>query len=125
MNHICSRFKLTGNYADEFNKLVRNFSNFKNKNIISFYNISAIKNTYDNVIYKNIGFFYEFCINANDKKIFYEYIDFLRPENTIFKYTKIDINSNLELDKLASNSYFSFRQNIQLFGDIKKLDCTK
>lgn len=38
---------------------------------------------------------------------------------------KICYKEKVELDKLATNSYFSFRQNIQLFGDIKRLDCTK
>jgi hypothetical protein len=38
---------------------------------------------------------------------------------------KICYQEKEELDKLASNSYFSFRQNIQLFGEIKRLDCTK
>lgn len=38
---------------------------------------------------------------------------------------KICYQEKEELDKLASNSYFSFRQNIQLFGEIKRLDCAK
>lgn len=38
---------------------------------------------------------------------------------------KICYQEKEELDKLTSSTYFSFRQNIQLFGDIKRLDCTK
>jgi hypothetical protein len=34
---------------------------------------------------------------------------------------KISYQENEELDKLSSNTYFSYRQNIQLFGDIKKI----
>jgi hypothetical protein len=38
---------------------------------------------------------------------------------------KISYQENDELDKLSSNTYFSYRQNIQLFGDIKRLDSAK
>ena len=38
---------------------------------------------------------------------------------------KISYQENEELDKLSSNTYFSYRQNIQLFGDIKRLDSSK
>ena len=38
---------------------------------------------------------------------------------------KISYQENEELDKLSSNTYFSYRQNIQLFGDIKRLDSAK
>ncbi len=35
---------------------------------------------------------------------------------------KISYQENEELDKLSSNTYFHYRQNIQLFGKIKKLE---
>ena len=38
---------------------------------------------------------------------------------------KISYQGIEELDKLSSNTYFSYRQNIQLFGDIKRLDSSK
>lgn len=38
---------------------------------------------------------------------------------------KISYQGKDELDNLSSNTYFHYRQNIQLFGDIKRLDCTK
>ena len=38
---------------------------------------------------------------------------------------KISYQGIEELDKLSSNTYFSYRQNIQLFGDIKRLDSAK
>lgn len=38
---------------------------------------------------------------------------------------KISYQGIEELDKLSSSAYFHYRQNIQLFGDIKRLDIAK
>jgi hypothetical protein len=45
----------------------------------------------------------------------------------ICTYTSIKISykGKEELDKLSSNTYFSYRQNINLFGDIKRKDSSK
>lgn len=42
-----------------------------------------------------------------------------------YSYVKIDYQGNEELDKLVSNTYYSYQQNIELFGDIKRLDSAK
>ena len=38
---------------------------------------------------------------------------------------KISYQEKEELNKLSSSNYFSYRQNIQLFGEIKRLDSAK
>lgn len=38
---------------------------------------------------------------------------------------KISYQGKEELNNLSSSTYFSYRQNIQLFGDIKRLDSSK
>jgi hypothetical protein len=38
---------------------------------------------------------------------------------------KISYQEKVELDKLSSSNYFSYRQNIELFGELKKLNVSK